>query len=45
MIMNFRVYCLMTNKKLPKPNEEILRNLYAHYWDNKKAYEAMIANN
>ena len=43
--MNFRVYCLMSNKKLPKPNEEILRNLYAHYWDNKKACEAMVAHN
>ena len=42
LIMNFRVYCLMTNRKLPEQNEEILRSLLVNDLNNKQAYDAII---
>ena len=39
--MNFKVWCLMKNQKLPENDEEILRNLYARNFVNQLAFNSM----
>ena len=39
--MEFKIWSLTNDVKLPERDEEILRNLYARAFDKQAAYDAM----